>query len=239
MKKGFMKMMSMSGSFKAFGGMLSLLVLGPAGAATAQEAHGIGMAEHGGVVARTPHHHFEVVFRKDGLAVYPSGTDGKPVASARLSGTATFFHPGSPRPWFARPLRVGATGAGAMAAPLGLDMDLGQVPTAGAKVTFQVAGLPDPAETTATFTVPFALGEAARLTFTKATAADQKAIAAQKVCPVSGESLGSMGTPVKATRGDRSIFLCCQSCLKTVQADPNKFLGTPAASPDAKGQPSR
>jgi cytochrome c551/c552 len=67
--------------------------------------------------------------------------------------------------------------------------------------------------------------EAAGLTFAKATAADKKAIATQKVCKVSGESLGSMGGPIKATRGDRSVFLCCASCEKTVLADPDKFLG--------------
>jgi hypothetical protein len=72
-----------------------------------------------------------------------------------------------------------------------------------------------------------AQGGATGLTFTRSTAADRQAIAAQKVCKVSGKPLGSMGVPVKATRGDRSIFLCCASCEKAVQTDPDKFLGTP------------
>src|SRR5207248_9650454 len=63
--------------------------------------------------------------------------------------------------------------------------------------------------------------------FAKATQADQQAIALQKVCKVSGEALGTMGVPIKATRGDRSVFLCCASCEKTVLADPDKFLGAP------------
>jgi hypothetical protein len=223
-----MQMMTMLPSFKAVGGLLSLLAFGLVCVAKAHEGHDHGTAAHGGVVAKTQRHQFEVVFRKDGLAVYPSEPDGKPVAAARLSGTAMFYHPSSPQPWFARPLRGAAAGSGAMAAPLVLDMDLAQVPTAGAKVTFQVAGLPDPAETSATFTVPFTLGGTAGVTFAKATAADEKAIAAQKVCPVSGEDLGSMGVPVKVTRGGRSVFLCCQACLKKVQAEPDKFLGAPA-----------
>lgn len=38
-------------------------------------------------------------------------------------------------------------------------------------------------------------------------------IAAQEICPVSGERLGSMGVPIRAKSGDRTIFLCCRSCL--------------------------
>ena len=103
------------------------------------------------------------------------------------------------------------------------------MPATGSTVTFRVAGFPDPAEPTATFTVSFALGGTA-IAFTKATAADQGAIAAQKVCPVSGEALGSMGMPVKATRGDRSVFLCCAACEKKVQADPDKYFAAAAAT---------
>src|SRR5436309_2445583 len=79
------------------------------------------------------------------------------------------------------------------------------------------------------------LGGAGALAITKATRADDKAIAAQKVCPVSGEELGSMGTPIKVTRGSRSIFLCCQGCVKQIQADPDKYLGPVAAAPAPKG----
>ena len=41
---------------------------------------------------------------------------------------------------------------------------------------------------------------------------DQLKIAAQKICPVSGKPLGSMGTPLKTTIGDEELFLCCQNC---------------------------
>ena len=37
-------------------------------------------------------------------------------------------------------------------------MNLSKVPAKGAKVVFQVSGLPDPGEPTATFTVPFTPG---------------------------------------------------------------------------------
>jgi hypothetical protein len=68
------------------------------------------------------------------------------------------------------------------------------------------------------------------VTAVKATNADQNAISAQKVCPVSGEALGSMGMPVKVTRGSRAVFLCCQNCLKKVLAEPDKYLVATAAA---------
>jgi Cu(I)/Ag(I) efflux system membrane fusion protein len=37
-------------------------------------------------------------------------------------------------------------------------------------------------------------------------------IAPQKVCPVTGSKLGSMGAPVRARAGDKTVLLCCASC---------------------------
>ena len=42
-----------------------------------------------------------------------------------------------------------------------------------------------------------------------------------------------MGGPLKVTRGDRSVFLCCKSCLKDLRADPDKYLGVATAPPAA------
>jgi hypothetical protein len=43
---------------------------------------------------------------------------------------------------------------------------------------------------------------------------DQLKIAVQKICPVSGKPLGSMGAPPKVRIGDEDIFLCCKGCAK-------------------------
>lgn len=42
---------------------------------------------------------------------------------------------------------------------------------------------------------------------------DRLLIQAQKICPVSGKILLSMGGPVRAKLGDREVFLCCRGCL--------------------------
>ena len=38
-------------------------------------------------------------------------------------------------------------------------------------------------------------------------------IAAQGICPVSGQKLGSHGDPVKATVGEQTVYLCCKACV--------------------------
>jgi hypothetical protein len=44
---------------------------------------------------------------------------------------------------------------------------------------------------------------------------DALLVAAQKICPVSGEDLRAMGGPIKAKSGDQRVFLCCKGCVGT------------------------
>ena len=39
-------------------------------------------------------------------------------------------------------------------------------------------------------------------------------ISAQKICPVSGKALGSMGAPIRVRAGDQDVYLCCRGCLR-------------------------
>jgi len=226
--------MQMTG--RAFFSALGAALVLATGLALAHDGHEHGAALHGGKVLMTKEYHFEVVFAKDGLTVYPRSHDDKPVDASRLTGTATFYHPNSPKPWFERKLVATAASTGEAAPSIGTSVDLSKVPATGAKVAFKVEGLPERAETTATFSVPFAAPSSGALVVMKATKADAKAVAALKSCPVSKEDLDSMGGPLKVSRGDKSTFICCKGCLKAVQADPDKFLGTVAQAPAAKGE---
>lgn len=38
-------------------------------------------------------------------------------------------------------------------------------------------------------------------------------VQAQKICPVAGKVLTSMGGPIKAKIGDQTVFLCCKGCF--------------------------
>ncbi len=46
----------------------------------------------------------------------------------------------------------------------------------------------------------------------------------QEICPVSGQPLGSMGTPVKVTVEGRDVLLCCEGCRPAIEADPQTYL---------------
>ena len=46
----------------------------------------------------------------------------------------------------------------------------------------------------------------------KSAKLDELLIRAQKVCPVSGQKLGSMGKPVKSALDGHTSFLCCKGC---------------------------
>lgn len=54
--------------------------------------------------------------------------------------------------------------------------------------------------------------------------ADRAAAIAQKVCPVSDEALGSMGTPLKVAVAGREVFICCENCRDPLVAEPEKYL---------------
>jgi Cu(I)/Ag(I) efflux system membrane fusion protein len=53
---------------------------------------------------------------------------------------------------------------------------------------------------------------------------DRKVADAQRLCPITGEPLGSMGKPVKLTVEEQTVFLCCKGCRDDALADPNKTL---------------
>ena len=43
-------------------------------------------------------------------------------------------------------------------------------------------------------------------------------------CPVSGEKLGGMGKPLVFTYKDQEVKLCCKSCKKDFDKDPEKYI---------------
>ena len=58
----------------------------------------------------------------------------------------------------------------------------------------------------------------------KLSPADRELAEKQKVCPVSGEPLGSMGQPEKITAHGKDLFICCKGCRDEVMNHPEKYL---------------
>jgi len=53
---------------------------------------------------------------------------------------------------------------------------------------------------------------------------DRALVEKQKICPVSGDELTEMGTPIKIVVNDRTLFLCCEGCKDSITEDPEKYL---------------
>jgi len=127
--------------------LASSAILLSIGYAAAEERVTITKSERGGIVAATDRHRFEVFFYPTGIRVFTRDQAGQPISTAKLLGSATFYHPNSPKPWFSRPLRAGTES-------LDLSIGLGSVPPSGVRVAFEVSGLPGVDKGSVTFTVP-------------------------------------------------------------------------------------
>jgi hypothetical protein len=59
----------------------------------------------------------------------------------------------------------------------------------------------------------------------KLSAEDRKLAEAQKYCAIEDDNrLGEMGVPIKLTIKDQPVFICCKSCKKDAEKDPEKTL---------------
>jgi len=58
----------------------------------------------------------------------------------------------------------------------------------------------------------------------KLSDADREAALQQKVCPVTGKQLGSMGAPRKVTVNGQDVFLCCDGCESEIKSKPDEYL---------------
>lgn len=52
---------------------------------------------------------------------------------------------------------------------------------------------------------------------------DRQLALKQRVCPVAGGLLGSMGTPEKLVVEGREVFICCEGCEEKLRSDPEKY----------------
>lgn len=73
-----------------------------------------------------------------------------------------------------------------------------------------------------------------RASLAKLPPADRKAAEAQRLCPIQGEPLGSMGVPIKLTLKGETVFVCCKGCVGQAQKDPDKTLKAVAEAKAAK-----
>jgi len=72
---------------------------------------------------------------------------------------------------------------------------------------------------------PAKTGDGIEAVRAKLSPEERAAVEAQEWCAVSAdERLGSMGPPIKIELKGQSVFLCCNSCKRKAEADPEKVL---------------
>ena len=62
------------------------------------------------------------------------------------------------------------------------------------------------------------------------TEADREGVMRQRVCPVSGQALGSQGPIVKLYIADYPLYVCDEDCLAAVREKPARYLPQPSAA---------
>ena len=82
--------------------------LAPGSIAQTSETPSTTRTTRGGVLNRTENYRFEAFFYTTGVRLLVADRSDQLISPADLSGTATFYHPNSPNPWFTRSLDPGS-----------------------------------------------------------------------------------------------------------------------------------
>jgi YHS domain-containing protein len=162
---------------------------------------------------------FELVFSHRSVEIFVFDQDGQPVRLNDVRGRVAFVF-GGDRRTFRYDLYPPPRGAPAQNR-LYLAVDLSRVPDRGVSVNVALQGL---GQRPIKFTIPFQ----------RTRTVEQIAIERQRICPVSGKLLGSMGQPVKVTIDKRDVFVCCAGCESPLRKNPLVHLAKLAPTAPAK-----
>ncbi len=190
-------------------------------------------APHGGQLSKTNWNYFEVVYGPRETRVYVYDLFRSPVPAREMQGDV-IMQVRSNGGKFRYPLQYarGADGQDYLA----LRVDLTRVRNGDMDVHFDLAGLPNRESPRARFSQAFALPRPP-VAVAAATAFDRAAVARQRTCPVMDSPLGEHGTPIKLLVGNQTIYVCCQGCIKKVQADPRMYVAKVARVAASKQTP--
>lgn len=164
---------------------------------------------HGGRIHPAGDFQCEAVFSSKAVEVFVFDRAGQPVATRNARGRFTLNLDGNPRSY--RYDLYPQSGENASSNALGVGIDLSRVQDRTASVEFALYGV-------AQQPVSFAAS------FQRSLTPEQIAISRQRICPVSGKPLGSMGAPPKVRIGKQDVYVCCAGCTKALKANPEVHL---------------
>jgi hypothetical protein len=73
--------------------------------------------------------------------------------------------------------------------------------------------------------------------FASLSVEDRALAVKQKICPVSDEPLGAMGTPIKVQVAGQDVFICCDHCEDPLIKDQEKYLAKIGLKPAGDAGP--
>ncbi len=164
---------------------------------------------NGGTIRQSGGLQFETVVSQGGIKMFVFDRNGQPLSVKQGRGAASLRVEGNAKRYRYDLL---PDGKGALTAPV----NLSQIAGRQIEVEMQLVGLPGtgsrPLELTEVATVPASEQQLAAA-----------AIARQKICPVSGKPLGSMGQPVAVNVSGQTVYACCGGCVNAIKSNPAKY----------------
>lgn len=180
----------------------------PSGTAIAEMARPIA-GPHGGSLKQTAGIQLETVVSQGGIQMFVYDRSGQPVSVQQGRGAASLRVEGGAKRYRYDLL---PDGKGGLTAPVNLSKIAGRQ----IDIQVQLVGIASAGGQT------ISLNEVAAVPASEMQLA-AAAIARQKICPVSGKPLGSMGDPVAVDVDGQRVFVCCSGCVDAVKANPAKY----------------
>jgi YHS domain-containing protein len=167
---------------------------------------------------------FEVVYHPQEIRVYIYGPGQQPQSARDVEGEVGLRRQTSSRTFTATLQYVAPPPGSSEQDYLAVKAKLSGVQDGEMLSTFTLKNLPLQ-RPTATFGQPVAVSKPKpQVTLAALDQGDEAGIARQRVCPVTGAALDSMGSPVKVLVGGQALYLCCKGCLAKVQSAPEAYL---------------
>ena len=164
---------------------------------------------HGGSLKQSGAVQLETVVSQGGIQMFVYDDSGQPVSVENGRGAASVRVEGNAKRYRYDLL---PDGKGALTAPV----NLSQIAGRQIEVELQLVGI------AAALGQTISLNEIATVPVSQLQLA-AAAIARQKICPVSGKPLGSMGVPVAVVVNGQRVFVCCAGCVNAIKSDPAKY----------------
>lgn len=180
----------------------------PGQTATAQITRAVA-GPHGGSLKQAGGVQLETVVSQGGIQMYVYDQKGQPVSVDRGRGAVSLRVEGNAKRYRYDLL---PDGKGGLTAPV----NLSQIAGRQIEIEIQLVGI------AANRGQTISLNEVATVTASEMQLA-AAAVARQKICPVSGKPLGSMGDPVALDVNGQRLFVCCGGCVDAVKTNPAKY----------------